>query len=242
MDKVFEEKYHRLEGIHWWSVGRRDMILKLLSGAGKELKILDAGCAGGALLKFLAKNGYRNISGIDVSSDAVAFCRKNGIENVSMADAAKTGFKDGEFDVVIASDVLEHIKDEATALAEWRRILKNGGKLLVFTPAFRFLWSGHDEVNRHFRRYSAPELERALKNAGFHIKRISYWNFCLFFPVAIIRLLSHFSNNSKNKEGQFYELNKFMNKLLVALLKAENFVLTKINFPFGISVFAIAEK
>ena len=75
----------------------------------------------------------------------------------------------------MASDVLEHIADEAADLRNRLRMLKPSGRLLVCVPAFTFLWSHHDAVNHHLRRYTSKALRAAFDRAGFVIDRASYW-------------------------------------------------------------------
>jgi SAM-dependent methyltransferase len=158
-------------------------------------------------------------------------------------DGSKPAFGDGQFDIVIASDVLEHIEDEQKALKEWNRILKPAGKLIVFVPAFKILWSKHDEANHHYRRYSKLDLIRVLEKAQFEIDRSSYWNFILFFPTSLVRLVQRIVSKYGQKSGdQLVELNRVANKILVYLVKTENILLKVLNFPVGISVFATASK
>lgn len=244
MDECYASKYHELEENHWWFIGRRNIIFDLIKDYPKNIDILEVGCSGGPLLRFLDKHGFRKLHGIDIDEEAIGICRQKGIIDIRVADAEKTGFKDQQFDIVIASDVLEHIKDEDKALLEWHRILKPFGKLLIFVPAFKFLWSRHDEVNHHFRRYSRSMLTQILEKTNFKIERISYWNFCLFFPTSFIRILQRILlSNVKKPGGQLFEANAFSNKTLEFILKFENKILsTGMNFPFGVSLFAIARK
>jgi SAM-dependent methyltransferase len=243
MDKKFEGKCHDIEERYWWFLARRDMISRIVSAYDKRSKILDIGCSSGALIEVLKMKGYGDICGIDISEKAIGLCRKRGAESAFVMDGTDLGFEDGEFDIVITSDVLEHIEEDSLALAEWNRVLKPGGKLIVFAPALRFLWSEHDEVNHHRRRYSAPELVRLLKAANFRVCRSSYWNLSLFFPASLVRIFQRiFFGRRRVKKDQFYNVNPVFNMLLTKLLVFENRICAKTGFPFGVSVYAIAAK
>ncbi len=246
MDKEFEENYHQLEEDNWWFRGRRSLILNLFKkyNIDKNAKILDIGCSGGALLKDLRQEGFSEFYGADISAEAVALAKSRGVNNVFQADAIKIPGENETYDVLVASDVIEHIADDNAALQEWKRLLKKGGKLFIFAPAFKFLWSGHDEANHHFRRYTKKEFVQLLEKSGLTVQKISYWNFILFFPIALIRLAGHLLTKTAEKKniGQLSGLPRFLNTALFRLLQAENYLLNFLNFPFGVSVFAVAEK
>ncbi|MBM4140387.1 MAG: class I SAM-dependent methyltransferase [Nitrospira sp.] len=243
MKKSYAAKYHILEKYHWWFLGRRDIIYKLIKHFYRDIDILEVGCSGGLLIGFLQMRGFKNLIGIDIDHEAIELCRQTGITNVFVRDAEKTGFEDQQFDIIIASDILEHMKDEDKTLLEWHRILKPKGELLVFVPAFNFLWSKHDEVNYHYRRYSKSRLLSILQKNGFKVKRISYWNFSLFFPVTIVRLFQRLLSGNRSSGDQLYDVNIFVNRTLEYLLGLENKVLSLgINLPLGISIFARAGK
>ncbi|GAH34834.1 unnamed protein product [marine sediment metagenome] len=158
-------------------------------------------------------------------------------------DGAKTELGKENFDIIIASDILEHIENDIAALAAWNRTLKQGGRIIIFVPAFRFLWTGHDEANRHFRRYSKLELLALLKKNNFEIERSSYWNFSLFLPIGLTRIFEKaFSKNKKNMRDQLYELKPAINQILTNVLSVENRILKVVDLPVGLSVFAIARK
>lgn len=244
MEESYTIKYHRLEESHWWFLARRDIIFKLIKNYHKDSNILEIGCSGGPLIRFLHGQGFMNIQGIDNNEKAIEICKQKGINDVRVTDGQETGFKDQQFDIVIASDVLEHIEDEDKALSEWHRILKPDGKLIIFVPAFKFLWGNHDEVNHHYRRYSKSGLSGILIKNGFTVKRVSCWNFSLFLPISLARLSQRFIFiNRKRSAEQLKESTPFINKTLENILKLENRLLSYgINFAFGISVFAIAGK
>ena len=245
MDKLYESKYHRLETNYWLFIARRDAVINLIKeiGIDKTDKILDIGCSGGPLINLLKENGFTNTYGIDISADAINLCKKRGINNVTVMDGTKTLYKDEEFDTIIASDILEHIKNDDSALSEWYRLLKPNGKLILFVPAFDFLWSDHDEINNHFRRYNKSSLIKKLKESQFKLHRISYWNFTLFFPTYLLRMFQHFLLKKRGEpKDQLYELNSLANGILIALLKTENLFLKYFNFPIGVSIFTICGK
>lgn len=115
--------------------------------------------------------------------------------------------------------------------------------MLIFVPAFKFLWSKHDEVNRHYRRYSKSGMVGTLEKNGFKVKRISYWNFSLFLPVTLVRLYQRLLSSKRGSGDQLHKANRFMNKTLECILRLENsFLSGGINLPLGISIFAIARK
>ncbi|GAA3935255.1 class I SAM-dependent methyltransferase [Hymenobacter algoricola] len=245
MDLAYETKYHELEEQHWWFQSRRDVVFSLIQDLhlSKEAAILEVGCSGGPLQQRLRNEGYSNLTGIDLSESAIALAQQRQIPNVQLMDGARLDFTDASFDVVVASDVLEHIEDEQQALREWLRVLRPGGQLLVFVPAFNLLWSEHDVVNHHFRRYSGEELRTALTRAGLKVKRLSYWNSTLFLPAAAVRLLQRFRATPKNlPSGDLQTLPGSMNGALLALLRFENRLLRHVNLPVGISTFALAQK
>lgn len=246
MEKSYEVKYHDLETTHWWFRARRDIIESMLSAFSKDARILEVGCSGGPLLAALQKKGFRHVCGVDISDQAIAQCRAKGLNNVYHGDAsAMPWWKEHMFDVVVASDILEHMLDDLSALREWRRVLKPEGMLIVFVPAHRYLWSGHDETNHHIRRYQKEVLKKAVRESAFTIMRVGYWNFFLFPVVAAVRLAQYgmsFRVRAYSSHN-LYRLPRAINMLLFLLLAAENRLLHfGIPLPIGVSLFCIARK
>ena len=235
MDKSFEKKFHNdYEENHWWAKGRRDIILRLIN-KNKKYKILDLGCSSGSLLKKL--DFCDNLYGVDISIDAINLAKKKGFKNVFNVDAITLPFKDNMFDIIISSDVLEHIENDNKAISEMEKVLKKKGKIIVFVPAFMFLWSPHDEVLHHKRRYDKQEL---ILKFSKHLKIIKcfYWNSLLFFPFVLFRLI-------RKKKISDYGLisNHFINQIFFKIILFENWLILKgITFPLGISLCIIAEK
>lgn len=242
MQPAYETKHHQAEMSHWFLSARRHLIMQLLRSRNKNETILEVGCASGVLLQALAQQGFSNVHGVEVSTEAINYCHERGLNNVTLTDGEKLPFPDGTFDFLISSDVLEHINQDQSALREWYRVLKPGGVALLLVPAFQFLWSDHDVVNNHFRRYAKPELLMKMKQAGFTVARCSYWNFLLFFPVSVFRIISRLRRHGSAPKDQLYSFG-LLNFLLERLLRLENYLIIHgINFPWGISIMVLATK
>ena len=245
MLEEYEKIYHQIENIHWWNCSRRDFIIRLIriKKINRQYKILDIGCSTGLLIDELSELTNTEISGIDLSDNAINSCHERGLLNTRVMSGDKLEYKDSSFDIVIASDCLEHINDDQKALNEWYRVLKNGGQLIIFVPAFKFLWSEQDHLSEHFRRYNRNELRLKLEKSMFKINRISFWNSLLFIPTFLTRFYYGINQTeTKMKYNQLQLPSSFINKLLISLLKLENSILTNYNMPIGVSLFAICSK
>jgi SAM-dependent methyltransferase len=185
--KIFE-----LEKDHWWFEGRRRLLRLLLERhlPDRTARILDVGCGTGHHLIFLKDLGYTEPAGTDFSPIAIEFCRKLGLGDVHQGDAAGLGYADESFGGALAFDVLEHIDDDAAALREIRRVLRPGGRAIVTVPAFQALWSRHDEVLQHRRRYRFRDWPPLAEKAGLEIEDWSYFFFTVFPLVAAVRFAS----------------------------------------------------
>lgn len=244
MDKEFENAYHRYENHHFWFRGRRDAILRLTKKYPRDISILDIGCSSGLLLESMQKVGFEkaNLYGIDISSEAIYNCREKGLLNCTLDNAERPVTLQQKFDLIIASDCLEHLENDEDSLKKWSGLLKEKGTLIVFVPAYEFLWSRHDEVNFHFRRYTKSLLKKLIKKTDLRLVKCSYWNTILFLPIAVFRILSKFFEPSKtDNNGNIFNL-PILNSFFYNILKAENKIINHFDFPFGVSVFCVAEK
>jgi SAM-dependent methyltransferase len=201
-------------------------------------RILDVGCGTGANLLMLSK--YGDAEGVDISEDALAFCRERGLDKVKLGAAEELPYDDGTFDLVTAFDVVEHIDDDLAGLSEMRRVLRPGGRVLLFVPTFMFLWGLQDEVSHHRRRYRLPELRRVLEQAGFEIERTTYANITFFVPILLIRKLMRLTGMNAASENNI-NVTAF-NGILGGLLGAESSILRFMNLPFGVSGLCVARK
>lgn len=248
MDASFEKSYHDNEKQHFWFRARREALLKRLRNFSKKSLILDIGCSSGLLIEDLISCGHSPdcIYGIDISSKAINNCRNKGLLNVFVDDAQNPKKLKEKFDVIIASDCLEHLEDDSKAINEWRKLLKKGGELIIFVPAFQFLWSEHDELNFHYRRYTLRQLEDILKKEGLQIGDKGYWNTFLFFPISVFRILKNVVNKffpkKKSEQQGDISVTPVLNRLFLGILKLENKILYNHCLPFGVSVYCVSRK
>ena len=240
----------RVEEEHWWFVGRRailrglvERLMKTTNGpagdqANARWDILDVGCGTGANLMMLSKFG--DVSGVDVWPEAVACCHERGLENVKQAVAEDLPFANDSFELVTALDVIEHLDDDIAGLKEMRRVLRPDGRILLFVPAFMFLWGVQDDVSHHRRRYTLPELRKAVSEAGFEIEQSSYMNISFFLPTLVGRWIMRAAGIKPDSEANVTP--GFLNGVLGKVLSSESFLLRHMNLPFGVSALCVARR
>ena len=234
---------YEVEGTHWWFAGRRrilkSFIARIVASLNRpNLQILDIGCGTGANLEMLAEFGESQ--GVDVSPEALAFCRTRGLDQVRQGAAEQLPFADHSFDLVTALDVVEHLDDDLKGLQEMRRVLSPEGRALIFVPAFMFLWGVQDDISNHRRRYTLPELRHVLKDAGLEVERATYANITFFLPILLGRLLMRATGFRPASENNLTIGS--LNGVLGRLFGAESAVLRYLNFPFGVSIVCVARR
>ena len=234
---------YRVEETHWWYVGRRQIIQSLVERVCATLNnphpsILDVGCGTGANLKMLADFG--KAEGVDISPQAVEFCRQRGLDSVKLGAAEQLPYEDDSFELVTALDVVEHLDDDVAGLREMRRVLRPDGRVLLFVPAFMFLWGVQDDVSNHRRRYTLPSLLKAVEAAGFAVEWSSYANISFFVPTLVVRSVMRWLRLRADTE---YGINIApLNATFARLFAAERFVFERGRIPFGVSAVCIAKK
>jgi len=136
--------------------------------------------------------------------------------------------------------VVEHVDDDVGLLREARRRLVPGGRVLIAVPAFPSLWSTHDEVLHHRRRYTRATLRRALQEAGFHIEHLTHFNM-LLFPVAVLRRIAGTVTGAKPMNDLEIPA-PLLNRALTRVFALEKPLLPKATLPFGLSLLCLARS
>ena len=241
--QAYREQFE-LEDAHWWFEGRRAVIWALLertglTAAGRRLQILDAGCGTGRnLLEFGSLGEAR---GVDSSPDAIEFCRRRGIAGASEARLEALPFDQGSFDLIFATDVLEHLRDDRSVMHELRRVASPDAHLLATVPAYQWLWSQHDDAHHHFRRYTLRALRERLRAEGWETVEWTYFNTVLLAPIAAVRTLAR-RRPPADGRPDLKLTPPALNGLLLAPMKLEAAMIRRgARLPAGVSIGLVAK-
>jgi SAM-dependent methyltransferase len=241
MDDALYRQHDELEEAHWWFLGRRAIVrtmLRRIEHGSRELAILDAGCGTGGMLGLLKEFGHP--VGVDSSIGAVERARrKTGCKVELGALPSQIPFEATSFDLVTAFDCIEHVEDDAAALLSIGHLLLPRGVFICTVPAFQCLWSVHDDLNGHRRRYTRSGLRAKLQNAGFVVETITYFNTILFPVVLCVR----FGSKLLHRQTSDFTIPAFgLNRVLALIFGAERFIVPRLSLPFGVSILAVARK
>jgi len=214
------------EDHHWWFQGRRsilgDVIRRLSLPANAA--ILEIGSGTGGNLDMLAAHG--RVHAVEMDTEACAIARR------------KTGGRfDIRFDLVCLFDCLEHIGPDVASLQCVRDRLAPGGAVLVSVPANAWMWSQHDVMLHHHRRYSRQTLRKTVESAGLAIERVTYFNTALF-PLAVVARMKDRLLHAKMASGTNLPAS-WLNTSLYRIFSAERWVLPYVDLPFGVSLLAV---
>ena len=186
MERIVYDRMAELDQQHWWYRARRvvlDALIRRTVQPSKDARILEIGCGTGHNLPMLAAFGQ--VEAIEVDPAARSMAEERLGRTVGSAPLPTLdGVPEKSFDLIGSFDVIEHIADDAAALAGIARLLKPGGKFVMTVPAHQWMWSAHDEVNHHQRRYSRAALKQLVDASPLRLEAIGYLN-SLLFPVAV---------------------------------------------------------
>ncbi|HTR81362.1 MAG TPA: class I SAM-dependent methyltransferase [Bacteroidota bacterium] len=241
MEEELYRKFYEVEMAHWWFSARQIIIMDLIrrkldlpAGA----KVLDVGCGTGAILSKLSERF--EAYGTDTSDLAIEFCHRRGLSNAFCCTLETFPHPEIRFDLVTMLDVIEHIDDDLAVVRQAMEVLRPEGHLLVTVPAYQFLWSRHDELNHHKRRYTQPLLRHVLEQAGFTVEMLSHYNTFLFPTALLERMAAKVVAMGTDTTLKIPPLP--INTLLKSIFSFERHILGKTTFPFGLSVIALAKR
>ena len=163
-----------------------------------------------------------------------------------MADIEKHNLDNNYYDVVCCFDILEHLENDQQAIKNIFNSLKAGGYFFFTAPAYQWLFSSHDIVLGHQRRYSKKKIALKLKKVGFKIIELNYWNLLLFPAIFVIRITKKIFIKISHKnihKSDMKNHNKYIEQILFQILNLENKLIShNINLPFGLTIYGIAKK
>lgn len=229
------------EDEHWWFVGRRAVLRSIIDRIGSlppAPAVLEAGCGSGGNLPMLAK--YGDLHAFEFNEQARTYAARRTSGPVAFgALPGEVGFGDKRFDLIALLDVLEHIDDDLGSLIALRDRLTDNGSLLITVPAVPALWSDHDVVHHHKRRYSKAHLQHRLAEAGLVTERIGYFN-SLLFPLALLQRLA--SKLGAGPSDSSATPPASLNRILASVFAWEAKLLGWLSFPIGLSLYAVVRR
>lgn len=241
MDKTSHDIEKHVEGFHWWFSVRRKLLKSILSSLRLPLDslALDIGCGTGSNFRLLRTEGL-TVIGLDHSLYALSLAKMNTQDPFINGDLNRLPIRSESIGLIIAMDILEHLEDDRNGIHQCFQALKRGGILFLTVPAFKWLWGIQDIVTQHKRRYRKKEILNLLTQEGFEVLKSTYFNFFLFFPILLVRRITHLLGLRIRSEN---EINSpLLNSLFKGIFSLEPYLLKRFSFPFGVSILCIARK
>ena len=239
MERVVYQQMAELDDRHWWYRARRRILAELIRREAKlasGARILEIGCGTGHNLAMLA--GFGHVEGLELDAEARAISEKRlGRKVMSSPLPELSEVPDRHYDLIGAFDVIEHIEDDRAALASIAAKLKPGGRFVMTVPAHQWMWSAHDAVNHHKRRYSKAGLKALISGSPMKLDKVGYFN-SLLFPLAVAQRAA---SKLRGREDADVKLPPApLNVALEKIFEAERYLVGRLPLPPGLSLFAVA--
>jgi len=238
MERIVYDRMAELDQVHWWYRARREILADLIArkiALPANARILEVGCGTGHNLEMLGRFG--RVDGIEVDGAARAVASERlGRAVLDAPLPALTGVPDGAYDLIAILDVIEHIEEDEEGLASLARKLRPGGRILITVPAFPWMWSAHDVVNHHKRRYTRKTLKALIAGAGLRLDLLSWFN-SLLFPLAAAARVAGRLTGKEDSDDKLPP--RPVNALFEWVFGLERYALGRVPFPPGVSLVAI---
>ena len=239
MERVVYDRMAELDQVHWWYRARREILADLIArriAPPRDARILEVGCGTGHNLEMLRRFG--RVEGIEVDPAARQLAAlRLGQPIMDAPLPALPGVPDRAYDMVAILDVIEHIEEDVAGMRALAGKMKPGARMLITVPAFPWMWSAHDVVNHHKRRYTRKTLRALVDDAGLKLEMMSWFN-SLLFPLAATARLAGRVTGKEDSDDTLPPAP--VNKALEWLFGLERYALGRLPFPPGVSLVAIA--
>ncbi len=243
MDEAYTREYEKFELSHWWFLARRSIITSFMdryaSRSNAQARWLDVGCGTGVLLDAYKK--FTDKMGVELHAESAAAARAKGLR-VETSGQAWDFRSFGTFDLITLCDVIEHVEDDRNAVQTASLALKEGGLVLVTVPALMSLWSDHDVVNHHFRRYTRRQLLDLFPADRWEVLRASYFSSFLLPAIWLSRVLKRRSDGPASATGDLKFGPRWLDALLHSIFHSEQWILRWCNLWLGSSLILAARK
>lgn len=241
MDRRVYDRMAEHDSTHWWYRARREVLSDYITryaGLPRQARILEIGCGTGHNLPMLARFGEVDAIEIDPAARAIASQRLGK----PVGDAplpTLTGVERGAYDMIAVLDVIEHIEDDVAGLRAMADCLKPGGRILIAVPAHPWMWSAHDVVNHHHRRYTKATLEKAITGAGLRSRKMRWMNALLFPLAAAARVAGRITGRDDSDDSPPA---KPVNALFERIFRLERHLVGRVPMTPGVSIVTLAER
>lgn len=234
-----------LEDRFWWFVAKRRILLNLIGryaparAAGDRGLAIDLGCGSGGLLRRL-KETHPTL-GVEMSEHAREICASFGLDVRPGWLPDEIPAEHGSADVIVLSDVLEHVEKDAETVRAAARILRPGGILVCTVPAHPWMWTKRDEHHNHFRRYTRGQYRALFAIPELRPVVESYYNTWLFPPMVGARLVSKVLGRDA-EAGDIRVPAAPVNALMRAVFESEKHLLGRVRLPIGASLISVHRR
>lgn len=244
MQEIVYHAQYQAENTYWWFIARNrilEKVVRTFCKLDKSFNLLDVGCGTGGFAALLKDDC--NVIGVDTSEIALNYSRKRGIKNLencylNQFDKSKYG----KINAITMLDVIEHIEGDYDVVRDAFSLLESDSYMIASVPAYQWLWSRHDVIHMHYRRYTITKFKKLFEDAGFKIMYVSYFNSILFLPAVLKRFLDKITGADNKKSAPIDEVPDFINNIFTKLFLAEKSFIPKIMLPFGLSIVLVAKK
>lgn len=239
MDPAYAAHYAELQEKHWWWRARERFVVDALDRSSPPegwKRALDIGCGPGLFLEVL-KDFAREVEGLepDPSLAAVAEAR----HRVHVQPFDQTFRPVVTYDLITMLDVLEHLPEPVAALRHVGKLLDDAGSLVLTVPAHPLLWTSHDELNHHYRRYTRRALALELEEAGLRVTDARHFFHWVVAPKVAQRALEAV----REREPTPPRLPPvWLNRTLELLSRTEQVVSRHLPIPIGTSILSVARR
>lgn len=242
MDRSVFVTEAKIEATHWWFVVRRHLFATLIekTGISRDATVVDIGTGTGANLRLLTQMGFVDVTGIDPSEHAAHWCAEKNLGNVRTGDIRALPLTDSSVDLLLATDVIEHVNEDDQAVAEIRRVLRPGGTALITVPAFPSLWGLQDIKSHHYRRYRMTPFLKLLEQSGLVVENNFYFNYLLFAPIYVARQIIRLAGVELSSENEVN--NPVLNRVLSFVFRLDVMTAPFLKPPIGVSILALVRR
>lgn len=243
MQEVVYHSNFSIEESYFWFLARNKIVSKIFKSIchlKKGDNVMDIGSGTGGFAKILSED-YK-VTCLDTEPIALEYCKKRGLDDLHNCILADFQKGDRKIKAAFMLDVIEHIEKDAEVVSQVYDLLEPGGYFITTVPAYQWIWSHHDILHMHFRRYNKSNFQKLHKDAGFKILYASYFNTFLFLPAVLKRFLDKITNKDFTNAPPVDEVSPTMNSLFTKIFSAEASFLPSFKFPFGISIIVISQK